>query len=294
MDLQLGPAREQKERADIPYDRWVSPGGVCQAEFFRSNTGFYIRFPRQADFEITASSASANKIEDFRVEGWPAPGCDSKVAVNLFHNGITPILGNHCGGLFLHGSAVRIGAGEHEAAVAFLGLSRGGKTTLAGAFAKAGHPFLTEDVIDLDCNDGSYWLRSKRSKLRLFEDSAKHLMGPKARFQNNLEKLDVEAGNLLPFAGRAAPLRQIYVLGTDHSAPLSIKRLTLQSSLTVLMPHSFILDVNDKEWLRGHFLRLADLAQDIGCYALDYPRNYAELPHVIDAILANFRGGQAS
>ena len=280
-------AREQADLPTEPYDRWVSPEGYCQAEFHRHPQGFLIRFPHQADFVLS----EPGPIAGHSVTGRPAPECDAKTTINLFHNAILPILGNHTGGLFLHGSAVRIGEGEAGGAVAFLGLSRGGKTTLAGSFAKAGNPFLTEDVIDLDRRDGRYWLQPKRSKLRLFADSAKHLLGADTRFEDEDRKQDVEAGDALPFADRAAPLRQIYVLGTDHAAALSIRRFTLQEALSALMPHAFILDVEDKARLRGHFARMADLSQDIGCYALDYRREYAELPRVQAAILDNYRHG---
>lgn len=280
MDWTLQPSRAQESQADSPYDRWVSPDGYCQAEFFRREFGYLIRFPGQADFELSHGPGGS----DFEIAAWPAPGWDQNSVVNLYHNAIQPLLGNHKGGLFLHGSAVCIQQ-DNSGAIAFLGLSRGGKTTLAGSFAKAGHPFLTEDVIDLRLSEGQYWLQPKRSKLRLFADSAKHLLGEETQIEDENLKQDVEAGEALPFAESPVPLRQIFVLGTDHCAPLSIRQFSLQEALAALMPHSFILDVEDKKRLRGHFARLADLSQDIGCYALDYRREYAELPRVRDKIL---------
>ncbi|WP_299194677.1 hypothetical protein [uncultured Erythrobacter sp.] len=268
-----------------PYDRWVSPAGVCMAEFYRHESGYYLRFPGQADFLLADKHAGS----DFLVTGWPVPECDTQTVTNLYHNAIQPILGNHSGGIFLHGSAVKLN-GE-EGAIAFLGLSRGGKTTLAGSFASAGHPFLTEDVIDLAKRDGQYWLQPKRSKLRLFIDSARHLIGGELGFADEDRKQDVDAGDALPFSDEAVPLRQIFVLGTDHLSSLSIRQFSLQEALTALMPHAFILDVEDKERLRGHFARMAGLAQDVGCYALDYTRDYAELPRVKSAILDNFHAG---
>jgi hypothetical protein len=56
------------------------------------------------------------------------------------------------------------------------------------------------------------------------------------------------------------------------------------------MPHAFILDVTDKGRLKGHFGRMADLSQDIPCYALDFTRDYAELPRVRSAILECYAG----
>lgn len=284
------PAREQADLPGDPYDRWVSPEGHCQAEFHRDSRGFLIRFPHQADFLLE----EGGDVSGHRVTGWPAPTSDAKTTINLFHNAILPILGNHTGGLFLHGSAVRIadggdvGDGGDGAAIAFLGLSRGGKTTLAGSFARIGHPFLTEDVIDLDHCRRDYWLQPKRSKLRLFADSARHLLGADTQVEDEDRKQDVEAGDALPFARSPAPLRQIYVLGTDHCAALSIRRLTLREALSALMPHAFILDVEDKQRLSGHFGRMADLSRDVGCYALDYTREYAELPKVQQAVMDNY------
>jgi len=281
MDWTLQKPRLQKPLPSQPYDRWVSPAGVCMAEFHRAEGGYYLRFPGQADFLLSIPASG----EAQAVTAWPLPDCDTQTVTNLFHNAIQPILGNHTGGLFLHGSAVKLK--DERGAIAFLGLSRGGKTTLAGSFASEGNPFLTEDVIDLERRDGQYWLQPKRSKLRLFIDSARHLIGEGHGFLDEDRKQDVDAGDALPFADEAAPLRQIYVLGTDHSASLSIRQFSLQEALGALMPHAFILDVEDKERLRGHFARMADLAQDIGCFALDYTRDYAELPRVKAAVLQN-------
>lgn len=279
-------AREQAALTSEPYDRWVSPNGVCMAEFRREASGFVIRFPGQADFELRPEDDS------FAITGWPTPDCDVQTLTNLYHNAIEPILGNHKGGLYLHGSAVMVPADvsgkDEDGVIAFLGLSRGGKTTLAGSFASAGFPFLTEDVIDLRRKDETYWLQPKRSKLRLFADSARFLLGDDTGFEDEDLKQDVEAGSALPFAKEQAPLRQIFLLGTDHSAPLSIRQLSSQEALSALMPHAFILDVADKSRLKGHFTRMADLSQDTACYALDFTRDYAELPRVREAVLESF------
>lgn len=288
MSWTLENAREQAALAGEPYDRWVSPQGHCMAEFYKDGPGFMIRFPGQGDFLLKQVGAG------YRVTAWPSPQCDEQAISNLFHNAIEPILGNHSGGLFLHGSAVVVnhdtGDPNESGAIAFLGLSRGGKTTLAGSFAQSGLPFLTEDVIDLRRRSDGYWLQPKRSKLRLFADSARYLLGQSASFDDDDLKQDVDAGSNLPFAKAATPLRQIFLLGKDHEADLSIRRLSSQEALSALMPHAFVLDVTDKERLKGHFGRMADLSQDIACYALDFTRDYEELPRVRSAILESYAG----
>lgn len=284
MDWIAQAAQEQARLQSEPYDRWVAPNGVCMAEFHADGPDYLIRFPHQADFRLEVQG------DGFAVTGTPTPAIDAKTLTNLYHNAIEPILGNHHGGLFLHGSAVKVSLASDEAGgvIAFLGLSRGGKTTLAGSFASEGHPFLTEDVIDLRLREERYWLQPKRSKLRLFADSARFLFGDNTEIADEDMKQDVEAGDALPFAKSEAPLRQIYLLGTDHKAPLTITRLSHQEALAALMPHAFILDVTDKARLRGHFGRMADLSQDIACFSLDFTRDYAELPRVRKAVLDNF------
>lgn len=283
MDLMAQTARDQSRLATDPYDRWISPEGVCMAEFHRAGDGFLVRFPHQADFLIARSG------DDYLVTAWPTLDCDASTLANLYYNQIVPIIGNHDGGLFLHGSAVLLSdtgmESEGAGVAAFLGLSRGGKTTLAGSFAREGYPFLTEDVIDLRREGNRYWLQPKRSKLRLFADSARFLLGADTEIQDDNLKQDVEGGAAFPFAKSEAPLRQIFLLGTDHRAPLSIRRLSSAEALSALLPHSFILDVTDKPRLKAHFGRMADLSQDIACYALDFTRDYGELPCVRAAVL---------
>lgn len=269
------PARVQPVLATTPYDRWVTPEGEVKAEFHRLPDGILLRFPDEADFAIDVVRG--------RASGWPALDTGSDHFDSLFHHGVVPLVGNHLGGLFLHGSAVAIGG----RAVAFLGLSRSGKTTLAGALAKAGYPFLTEDVIDLRPCNGAYVLQPKRSKLRLFADSAAFLVGREFAAADEDDKHSIAGGDDLPFSDVPCPLARLYLLGGDPDAPLAITALESPAALTQLLPHSFVLDVEDKPRLRAHFSRIAELSEQIGCSALDYPRQYGELPSVVAAILSD-------
>ena len=271
--LALAAPREQGALVSEPYDRWVLPDGSVRAEFHRRGDDFLLRFLDEADFEIS--------VRDNQVIVHPVAGFDEADCHSLFENAVTPVLGNHAGGLFLHGSAVAVG--EHG--IAFLGLSRSGKTTLAGAFARSGHPFLTEDVIDLEAKGGEYWIRPNSSALRLFPDSAEYLLGCGAGMDEDDEKQAFDGGAELPFSKRALPLKALFVLGDDHDAALAIERRAPGKALTSLLPHAFILDVEDRKRMRGHFDRLADLSEQVAVHTLDYPRTYSALPDVCSAII---------
>jgi hypothetical protein len=271
------PACLQTALATTPYDRWVTPEGEVKAEFHRLPDGFLLRFPDEADFTID--------LVRRRAAGWPAPATTPDHFDSLFRHGVLPLVGNHLGGLFLHGSAVAIDG----RAVAFLGLSRSGKTTLAGALAKTGYPFLTEDVIELVPADDGYLLKPQHSKLRLFVDSAAYLLGRTFTDAEDDDKHSLSGGDDLPFSDVAAPLARIYLLGRDHAAPLAVTQLEGPDALVQLLPHSFILDVEDKARLKKHFCRIAELSARIRCSRLDYPRCYDELPAVVREILNNIK-----
>ncbi|WP_169053620.1 hypothetical protein [Alteraurantiacibacter aquimixticola] len=270
--------RPQHAIASAPFDRWRSPDGDTIAEFYRLDGRYLIRFPGRADFEVEAASLAVScfaAAED--MEG---------AAMALLHNAVEPMIGNHSGRLHLHGSAVAVdGTG-----IAFAGLSRRGKTTLAASFARAGYPFLTEDVIALTKReDGTYLVAPARPSLRLFSDSEEQLFGEAAACAGTDAKREIDASRLLPFANAPVPLGGIYILGPGECEALTIEPVSSQDALAELMQHAFILDVEDKPRLQAHFSRCSDLALHTRCYRLDYPRDYDALPQIIDGLARHAR-----
>ncbi len=271
--LQYCPAREQAPLANPPYDYWVTPAGDVRAEFYRIAGGYLLRFPGETDFEIFPDLGIVRR--------WPASECDPDHLDSLYRNAVLPILGNHRGGLFLHGSAVVIDG----TAVAFLGLSRSGKTTLAAALAKQGHALLTEDVIELTAIPSGFALHPKASALRLFSDSAAYLLGQDPSAPGSVFKQSIPASAGIAVHDEAVPLARIYFLGQDHDAALAIRQTGPADALREMLKHSFILDVEDKQRLNAHFCRIAGLSEKIPCFTLDYPRRYSELARVLEAII---------
>lgn len=263
--------RPQPPRADAPYDTWRDPGGATAAQFYRESDGFLVRFPGEADFAIDG--------ETLAVQCHPAPG-DSDTSDKLFHNSIVPLLANHRGCLALHGSAVLVGG----RAVGFLGPSRRGKTTLAGAFARAGFPYLTEDVLGLQPTPDGYLVQPDRPELRLFRDSAAYLLGPAAPELEADDKSSLRPSSRLPFSGHPAPLASLFVLGPGTAPEVRIDPLGPAEALAELIQNAFVLDVEDRLRLRAHFSRIGTLSESVSCYRLDYPRRYEQLGMVINTV----------
>jgi hypothetical protein len=277
----LRSPQPQSQMSYPPYDFWVNPAGDIAAEFYRTPGGYLVRFPDQADFEIVR--------QGLEVRCTPAPEASPSLAQTLFQNSIRPIIGNHRGELNLHGSAVAV----DDAAIAFLGLSRRGKTTLAGAFAHSGHPFLTEDVIQLEPSGTGYILNPQDSHLRLFPDSASFLLGDELAEDCSEEKTAIQASGHLPHCGQSLPLRVLFILGPGESDSPRIQPISQSAAIGQLLQQSFILDVEDRVRLRGHFQRLGDLARSVPCFELDYPRSFDQLGHVIEAVTRLVRSGQS-
>lgn len=275
--LDIAESRAQAPLPDGPFDTWSGPGGAASAEFHRWPAGFLVRFPGQVDFVIDTASLTTS--------AHPVPGCE-EAAQTLFENAVVPLLGNHCGVLHLHASAVVLPQGV----IAFLGRSRSGKTTLAGAFARRGYPYLTEDVLELRRSDSGYSVIPKPLPLRLFADSANRLLGTEhgGGADAGSRKAPLAATDKLPFAAEPAPLRHVFLLQPPPgSAAITLRPTDPVRALAALAQQSFVLDVDDRTRLAEHFSRLAVLADAIPCTELDYPRDYNQLEAVVSAIIAH-------
>ncbi len=267
------PACHQDELADPPFDSWTSPAGMPIAHFHRRGDTILLRFPDTADFTIRPGCD--------QVACHPAPEADPAAIDTLFHNSIRPLLINHSGGLALHGSACATPHG----AVAFVGLSRRGKTTLAGACAKEGNPFLTEDLIELKRSGDSYEVVPQRPVLRVFGDTADYLRRSRQGDAAATRKVALAANDALPFAAEPSRLGAIFVLGPGEATGPLLSPMQPRQALAEIMQHAFVLDIEDKARVKAHFERLSDLAEKVPFVALDYPRDYAALPDVASAVV---------
>lgn len=272
-DYRQLPPTEQRELPGQPYDRWIDPAGTTLAEFHHRKDGYLIRFPDQADFAISAA--------DYAIECTPVPDCPQEILDRTLHNAIRPVIANHTGRLSLHGSAVAV----DDRAIAFLGLSRRGKTTLAGALANRGHPFLTEDWLELSRQGKGYLVVPKQPALRVFADTAAFLRPGEFGDVPPREKVELAADARLPFANTASRLTALYFLGPGENKNCVIQPKDASAALVEMIPGAFVLDSEDRERMRAHFSRLGDLAATVPAYTLDYPRSFAKLPEVVNAVV---------
>ena len=269
------PARPQDPVASPHFHHWQACNGEIVSFFYRTHDGFMLRFRNRADFTIT--------LEDRRVSCTPSLDVSQSIISALYFNQVVPLLASYDGDLVLHASA----AVSHYGALAFLGASGRGKSTLAAGFARAGYPFLTDDGLWLEQVCEGYLAKPNRPGVRLWADSETAVLG-RCTTQvpgDCFEKRYLAVGPTLPFQNRACSLHLIYVLGEGLSDRTTIKQLAPSEAIPQLIRHAFLLDFDDRPRHRAHFERLVQLAETVDCFTLDYPRQYVALPEVITAVL---------
>lgn len=131
----------------------------------------------------------------------------------------------------LHASAVEIDG----RAVAFVGASGAGKSSIAAAFARQGRAVLCDDVMPVAESDGAFHAHPAYPRLRLWPDAVESLFGSADALPRIVQNWDKRFVDLAaePFRFRASrlPLAAIYVLepsdGSAHIATLSSREALL-------------------------------------------------------------------
>ena len=267
--------RPQHELETKPFHRYTFDDGTIWTEFHRLGEGYLLRFPDLADFEVSASGEE--------ISAHPVAGTDAVTLEHLYINQLVPLALSRQGRPSFHASVVTVPGG----AVAFLGKSQMGKSTLAAAFALGGSTFLTDDSLIIDESDGVAALPSHPS-LRLWEDSVDALIADsreQARsYISYYDKTRLLAGDALHYTGQAAPLLAAYELDWNDTETIEILQLEGSERHLAWISNSFLLDIEDKDLLARHFDWTHRIADRVPTFSLDYPRDYGMLAQVCDAV----------
>lgn len=276
VSLQTLGARPQAPLSQAPFHRWTFPDGTVWTLFYRLDSGYLLRFPDLADFEVSRDGRTA--------AAWPVPGVSPGTVEHLHLNQVLPLALSRQGRLVLHASAVAFdGIG-----VAFTGESGRGKSTLAASFATTGARFLTDDGLQLDWLDGQCRITPSHPSVRLWEDSQEALISQAVDLAPAVDytpKVRLLAGDRLAYCDSVQPLRRVYFLGEGVAPSLTIEAVRPAEALMELVKNSFLLDIEERELLAWHFDETVRLAELPVYYRLDYPRRYEDLPRVREAIM---------
>jgi len=268
--------REQQPVGAAPFHRYLLDDGTVWTEFHRLPSGYLLRFPGLADFEVS--------LDGRTVVAHPVGETDPATVEHLYLNQLYPLALSRQGRPAFHASVVAVPWG----CLAFLGKSGLGKSTLAASFALADAAFLTDDALILDDSAGPVLAIPSHASLRLWEDSVQALVSPETTRASRIsysDKARLLAGEALPHCDAPRPLLAAYVLQPDGPDEVSIRPLAGADRTLAWIQNSFLLDVTDRDLLARHFEWTHRISGKVPTFALDYPRDYGMLPRVRRAIL---------
>ena len=258
------------------FQEWDLPDGTAWTRFHRVADAYLLRFPGLADFEVAD--------EGNEIRCWPAPGISDVTVEHLYLNQVLPLALSKQGKLVFHASAIEV----RDGAVAFMGESGRGKSTLAASFAAAGSRFLTDDALLLEKQGDAYRVLPSHASIRLWGDSQQMLVGDDAAVAPPVQytpKARILSGQKLAFCPDPRLLRGIYFLGDGSADRIDIQPVRPAEALMELVKHSFLLDIEARDLLAAHFDELSAIANLPLFFRLDYPRRYEDLPEVRRAII---------
>jgi hypothetical protein len=123
--------------------------------------------------------------------------------------------------------------------------------------------------------------------LALFGDN---LSLPAVAHYTDKRRLGPEKGRLI-FRSEPGPLDRIYVLSAQQekkdNRTITINSLSPRDAFMELVKHPYRLGLNPREKLRTEFQTLSRLVNSLAVRRIRYPQDYALLPDVHEAILAD-------
>ncbi len=220
--------------------------------------GFLLQFRNVCDVLVTRDRRSLT----VQLTGGADPGL---IPILLEGNVLAMLLllASEC---VLHASAVQVGG----RAVAFVGGSGTGKSTLAALCCAAGAAFLTDDLLHLEWDEGTPRCLTGGRDVRLRSQAASLAV----LFPDRPSHPTVDGRLAICLRDRSAPpsrLAAVVIPVPTRSTPAQIKQLTPLDAWTGLMQAPRVLGLRDAALLRTEFETCSRLAETI-------PVHRAELP----------------
>jgi hypothetical protein len=188
----------------------------------------------------------------------------------------------------LHGSSILVG----NRAFTIVGDSGAGKSTTAAAFARLGHPVLTEDVSPVIEREQNFLIQTGYPRINLWDDVVESFYGsPSAlpKIVPNWEKKYLDLQNDFPRS--PAPLSAVYVLASrsDSAAAPRLEPLSATESLVALLTNAHGRYLLDKPMRAREFELLSRLSQQVLVKRVVPHADIDRLDRLTELILLDFR-----
>jgi len=210
-----------------------------------------------------------------RVKVEPAPHVTATVVREFLRGPVAAVRLRQQGTLVLHGSAVRL----NGRAVVFCGASGWGKSTLAAALHRRGHPLLVDDYAAIRVGVRGASLLVGPPVLKLWPDSARALGLKAAAFPRVHPLADKRRVRTRRSPGvQSVRLSQVVILAPG--SPCELALLNPSQALIELLRHSYGARTLAGLHPADHFARCGALVRSVPIMRLGAPRSLAQLPQL--------------
>jgi len=193
------------------------------------------------------------------------------------------------GTVCLHASAAALG----DCAIALMGLAGAGKSTTAAAFACAGFPVLSDDVVALAGKGGQILVQPGYPRVNLWPDSVRALFGSEdalPRITPTWDKRYLPLGqNGYRFASEPLPLGAIYILEPSDMAVTApvVEEVSGEQAFMALVANTYVNYLLDQDMRRDEFDVLGRVFAGIPIRRVRIPMQPSAVFDLCEAIAAD-------
>jgi hypothetical protein len=193
------------------------------------------------------------------------------------------------GTVCLHASAVALG----DRAIALAGLPGAGKSTAAAAFACAGFPVLSDDVVALIDGGAQFLVPPGYPRVNLWPDSVLTLLGSEdalPRITPTWEKRYMPLGrDGHRFASKPLPLEAIYILDSRDAALAApvVEEISGEEAFVALLANTYVNYLLDQNMRRTEFDVLSRVVSEIPIRRVHPPAEASSIFSLCEAIAAD-------
>ncbi len=213
------------------------------------------------------------------------PSLHQSTLEHFLHDQIFPGILAMEGRLVIHAGATHV----EGRAIAFIGKSGLGKSTLTASFDQSGYPLMGDDALVIHWLGDIAAAEATYKSLRLLPDSLHEIFleppehSPAAHYT---PKQRVNMSQTAQMVYSPMELTALFFLAQPSMREeIRIAPVKPAEACMALVANSFALNPTDRICAEMRFNEASKLANSIPAFEIIYPRNYKDLPRVREAIL---------
>jgi hypothetical protein len=244
---------------------WRDKDGVVAALGATRGAHRWMRVPNIGSFRFADGTSAVTAFAEADVP--------DELVLDSFHRNFVPIAMQSGGREVLHGSAVLMDHGL----VALIAEPETGKSTLAFALSRRGHPLWADDAVAIDVGGDSAVATPLPFQVRLRTQSAAYF-GERPREANAPLTQGTVDGR------RPERLAAVCVLGRHDEPVPSVTRLSAADAFTALLPHAYWFTLDERDRNRAMMESYMELAARVPVLRVSFAAGLDSVPAIAEAI----------